>query len=156
VCTAVMHYGFRIVEDMIDGLSSFLDRSGMNSVNELRGRAVNAFQEWGDLDLSYKVVAKIDKDKCIGCQLCVSACQDGAHQCIFTGPEDKPRPPQAHYPREMAKAPVPYPTGKIAGMRVPWVDEPECVGCNLCQLVCPVDGCITMVESAEGQPPETW
>jgi dihydropyrimidine dehydrogenase (NAD+) subunit PreA len=154
VCTAVMHYGFRVVEDMIDGLSSYLDRNGMKSVNELRGRAVGAFQEWGDLDLNYKVVARIDKDKCIGCQLCVTACMDGAHQCIFTGPEDRMRPPQAHH-AGMARAPLPLPTGAIAGLRVPWVDEPECVGCNLCQLVCPVDGCISMVDAPVG-PKETW
>jgi dihydropyrimidine dehydrogenase (NAD+) subunit PreA len=55
----------------------------------------------------------------------------------------------------MAKAPVPLPVGKLAGMRVPWVDEPECVGCNLCQLVCPVDGCISMVEIPTATR-ETW
>jgi dihydropyrimidine dehydrogenase (NAD+) subunit PreA len=54
-----------------------------------------------------------------------------------------------------AKAPRPLPIGLIAGDRVPWIDEPECVGCNLCQLVCPVPGCITMVEQRKG-PPETW
>lgn len=155
VCTAVMHYGFRVVEDMIEGLSNYLDEAGMKSVNELRGRAVGAYQEWGDLDLNYKVVAKIDADKCIGCQLCVAACQDGAHQCIFTGAADLPRPPQAHYPDQKAIAPKPQILGKIAGDRVPWVDEPECVGCNLCQLVCPVDGCITMAELPE-KSPETW
>ena len=155
VCTAVMHYGFRVVEDMIEGLSNYLDEAGMKSVNELRGRAIGAYQEWGDLDLNYKVIAKIDADKCIGCQLCVAACQDGAHQCIFTGTSDMPRPPQAHYPNEIAKAPKPQIIGKIAGDRVPWVDEPECVGCNLCQLVCPVDGCITMAELPETKA-ETW
>jgi dihydropyrimidine dehydrogenase (NAD+) subunit PreA len=45
--------------------------------------------------------------------------------------------------------------GAIAGERVPWVDEPECVGCNLCQLVCPVAGCISMVDVPAG-PRETW
>ncbi len=145
VCTAVMHYGFRIVRDMIDGLSSYLDAQGMKSVNELRGRAVGAYKEWGDLDLNYQVVAAIDSQTCIGCQLCVVACNDGAHQCIFTGREEKARPTHAHTVG-LAKPPSPFPIGAIAGERVPWVDEPECVGCNLCQLVCPVTGCITMRE----------
>src|SRR4051812_45709165 len=82
VCTAVMHYGYRIVEEMIEGLSDYLDEKGMKSVNELRGRAVPQYKEWGELDLSYKVVADISLDKCIGCQLCYVACMDGAHQCI--------------------------------------------------------------------------
>jgi dihydropyrimidine dehydrogenase (NAD+) subunit PreA len=154
VCTAVMHYGFRIIDDLLEGLSEYLDAQGMKSVNELRGRAVPSFVDWGDLDLSYKVVAKIDPKTCIGCQLCVTACWDGAHQCIFTGKEDQSRPVHAHAPG-MARAPAPPIVGAIAGDRVPWVDEPECVGCNLCALVCPVPGCITMEELPSGAP-ETW
>jgi len=154
VCTAVMHYGYRIVEDMIEGLSEYLDAHGMKSVRELTGRAVPAYREWGELDLAYKLVAKIDSRTCIGCQLCVTACNDGAHQCIFTGPEDRARPPHAHA-HGLAIAPKPLIVGAIAGDRVPWVDEPECVGCNLCQLVCPVPGCITMEESRTGAP-DTW
>src|SRR5207344_2044674 len=65
VCTSVMHYGFRIVEDLIDGLSNFLDSKGMRSVSELRGRALPAFVEWGELDLRYKVVAEVDATACI-------------------------------------------------------------------------------------------
>jgi dihydropyrimidine dehydrogenase (NAD+) subunit PreA len=154
VCTAVMHYGFRIVEDMIEGLSEYLDAQGMKSVSELRGRAVPKFVDWGDLDLNYKVVAKIDPKTCIGCQLCVTACWDGAHQCIFTGKEDGARPPHAHAAGK-AKAPSPPIVGAVAGDRVPWVDEPECVGCNLCALVCPVPGCITM-EEIPAKGTETW
>ena len=154
VCTAVMHYGYRIVGDMIEGLSEFMDRHGIANIAALRGRAVPAYQEWGDLDLGYKLIAKIDPKTCIGCQLCVTACNDGAHQCIFTGPGEKERPPHAHT-KGKATAPSPLPLGKLAGDRVPWIDEPECVGCNLCQLVCPVPGCITMVE-VEGGKHETW
>ncbi len=154
VCTAVMHYGYRIVEDMVEGLSEYLDAHGMKSVRDLVGRAVPAYKEWGELDLAYKLVAKIDPKTCIGCQLCVTACNDGAHQCIFTGREDRARPPHAHAPGK-ATAPKPFVVGAIAGERVPWIDEPECVGCNLCQLVCPVPGCITMEESRTG-PEETW
>ncbi len=154
VCTAVMHYGFRIIDDLLEGLSEYLDAQGMKSVNELRGRAVPSFVDWGDLDLSYKVVAKIDPKTCIGCQLCVTACWDGAHQCIFTGKDDKARPVHAHAPGK-ARAPAPPIVGAIAGDRVPWIDEPECVGCNLCALVCPVPGCITM-EELPAKAPETW
>jgi dihydropyrimidine dehydrogenase (NAD+) subunit PreA len=154
VCTAVMHYGYRIVEDMIEGLSNYLDSMGMKSVSELRGRAVPGYQEWGDLNLGYKLIAKVDPAKCIGCQLCVTACHDGAHQCIFTGNEEKTRPPHAHA-HGKATPPTPFPLGALAGDRVPWIDEPECVGCNLCQLVCPVTGCITMVEAPGGKH-DTW
>ncbi len=156
VCTAVMHHGYRIVEDMIDGLEEFLDSQGMASVRELQGRAVSSFVEWGELDLGYKLVADIDAKKCIGCQLCVTACWDGAHQCIFTGPDDRARPPHAHT-HGPAVAPKPQVLGLLAGDRVPWIDEPECVGCNLCALVCPVDGCITMREVADdGLKHESW
>ena len=149
-----MHHGYRIVGDLIEGLSEYLDAHGMKSVRDLQGRATQSYVEWGDLDLSYKLLAKIDPMTCIGCQLCVTACWDGAHQCIFTGPDDKARPPHAHS-KGPAIAPKPQVLGAIAGDRVPWVDEPECVGCNLCQIVCPVPGCITMQEVDNGAP-ETW
>jgi len=155
VCTAVMHHGYRIVEDMIEGLSEYLDSRGMKSVMELHRAAVPSYKDWGELDLGYKIVARIDPKTCIGCQVCVTACNDGAHQCIFTGNEEKQRPPHAHA-LGLAQPPNPFPVGLIAGERVPWIDDPECVGCNLCQLVCPVPGCISMVEVESGNPHETW
>src|SRR5271156_2685675 len=82
VCTAAMHYGFRIVEDMVDGLSRYMDDRGYKTIEDFRGRALPNVQDWGDLDLNYKVVAEINPDLCIGCQLCYVACEDGAHQCI--------------------------------------------------------------------------
>ncbi|MBN1209516.1 MAG: NAD-dependent dihydropyrimidine dehydrogenase subunit PreA [Myxococcaceae bacterium] len=158
VCTAVMHYGYRIVEDMIEGLSDFLDEKGMKSVSELRGRAVPAYREWGELDLSYKLVAKIDADKCIGCQLCYVACMDGSHQCIHLPgrtEEESRRAGHTHIPKDIPHRGVTAKAG-TPGARVPFVDEQECVGCNLCQLVCPVPECISMAEVPSGQPPETW
>ncbi len=130
VCTEVMLRGYRIVEDMIEGLTQYMRDQGVEGLEELVGRALPSYVDWGDLDLNYETVAKIDPAKCIGCYDCVVACQDGAHQCIF--------PAEAGQPR------------------VPRVDESECVGCNLCQIVCPVPDCITMVEVDNGYAPATW
>jgi dihydropyrimidine dehydrogenase (NAD+) subunit PreA len=154
VCTAAMHYGYRIVDDLIEGLDEYLEGQGMKSVNELVGRALPAFKEWGDLDLNYHVVAEIREDKCIACQLCMIACHDGAHQCIH--PPGPPAPaghvaPMAEIAARRAReapADLPY--------RIPWVDETECVGCNLCELVCPVEGCIEMVERRRAPERESW
>jgi len=158
VCTAVMHYGYRIVEDMIEGLSDFLDERGMKSVNELRGRAVPQYKEWGELDLSFRVVADVDPGKCIGCQLCYVACMDGAHQCIHLPGRSEAEARAAghtHIPKVIPDRAV-VAKGGAPGARVPFVDEDECIGCNLCQLVCPVAGCITMKEIPSGKPSETW
>ena len=158
VCTAVMHYGYRIVEDMIEGLSDYLDAQGMKSVTQLIGRAVPQYQEWGDLDLSYRVVADIHPDKCIGCQLCVVACMDGAHQCIHVpgrSEEESYKAGHIHMPKVIPERVQKVQLGTPAA-RVPYVDEDECIGCNLCALVCPVAGCIDMKEVPSGKPPGTW
>jgi dihydropyrimidine dehydrogenase (NAD+) subunit PreA len=150
VCTAAMHYGFRIVEDMIDGLSAFLDSKGMKSVNELRGKALPAYVEWGDLDLNYKVVAHVDADKCVGCNLCYVACRDTAVHCIHNAGE--PLAPGHLAPtREAAIA-----ESIERKTHVVWVDETECIGCNLCSHVCPVEGCITMKDVTGDRPFESW
>jgi len=77
-----MHYGFRIAEDLNEGLSAYLDSKGMKSIDDLRGRSVPTLQKWENLDLHWQRVARIDYEKCIGCNLCYIACEDGAHQCI--------------------------------------------------------------------------
>jgi len=130
VCTAVMHYGFRIVEDLIDGLDAYLDEKGFRSVRELTGRAKPNVTRWEELDLNYQIIAHIDYDKCIGCGLCYLACNDGAHQSIAAEPEH--------------------------GRTRVTILEDHCVGCNLCNLVCPVEGCITMRRVETGKPPMNW
>ncbi len=82
VCTAVMHYGFRIVEHMESGLKSWMREKGFRRIGDFAGKAVPNVVDWGDLDLSYKVVAEIDQSKCIHCGLCYIACEDGCHQSI--------------------------------------------------------------------------
>jgi dihydropyrimidine dehydrogenase (NAD+) subunit PreA len=128
VCTAIMHYGFRIVEDLADGLSNWMDEKGFANLAEVRGRSLGNVAEWGELDLNFKVVAEIDGGTCIGCRLCYVACEDGAHQSIAVAD----------------------------GEKVPQILEEKCVGCNLCMLVCPVQGCITMREVATGRAPMSW
>ena len=140
VCTAAMHYGFRIVEDMIDGLSQYMDAHGFRSIEDFRGRAVANVCDWGDLDLNYTIIAEIHSDLCIGCQLCYVACEDGAHQCIA--------------PYNAAGNDKKNVNGM--GVHVPRILEDECVGCNLCALVCPVESCITMREVDTGKPPMSW
>lgn len=154
VCTAVMHYGYRIVGELIDGLDAYLAEKRMDKVSDLVGAAVPAFKEWGELDLNYHVVAQIDADKCIGCQLCHVACHDGAHQCIHL-PGTKAIPGNIAPMAEIAAQKAAEPDGD-SPYRVPWVDETECVGCNLCELVCPVENCITMVERRRASEVDTW
>ncbi|MBE4908456.1 NAD-dependent dihydropyrimidine dehydrogenase subunit PreA [Bacillus luteolus] len=131
VCTAVMHHGFRIVEDMIEGLNNYLDEKGLTSAMDLVGKSVTKYSDWGDLDLNYKIVARINNDVCINCNKCHIACEDTSHQCI-----------------DMLK------DGN--GYNILKVREEDCVGCNLCSIVCPVDGAIDMVEIPNELPPMTW
>ena len=150
VCTSVMHYGYRIVEDMIEGLSNYLDSKCMKSVRDLHRKAIPAFVEWGDLDLNYKVVAEIDPEKCIGCNLCYVACRDSAVTCIHNSGEPL-KPGHVAPTREAALA-----AAGDRNLHIVWVDETECIGCNLCSSVCPVAGCITMKDVTNGASFESW
>src|SRR5947209_13211719 len=111
----------------------------MSSPMELVGKSTSRVQDWGNLDLNYKVIANIHEEKCIGCNLCYIACEDGAHQAISAAP----RPVADLRDGEIAK-------------HVPRIIEEECVGCNLCALVCPVPGCITMDPVDLGRAPMSW
>jgi dihydropyrimidine dehydrogenase (NAD+) subunit PreA len=153
VCTAAMHYGYRIVEDMIDGLSNWMDEKGFATIEDFRGRSVAKVTDWKNLDLNYKIVARIHAEKCIGCDLCYIACWDGAHQCIHVDDRDRSQitvTPIAKLDSLQAA------NGHTPPERIPRVDEAECVGCNLCWLVCPVEGCITMEQVETGKPRESW
>jgi dihydropyrimidine dehydrogenase (NAD+) subunit PreA len=166
VCTAAMHYGYRIVEDMIDGLSNWMDEKGFSTLADFRGRSLPRVVDWSALNLNYKIVARIDPELCIGCQLCYTACWDGAHQCIHLdrvsangAGHRTPAQVEAESRLKITTTPVarldvgPFPTPIE---RVPRVDEDECVGCNLCWLVCPVEECIRMERVDRGLAPETW
>lgn len=130
VCTAVMHYGFGIIREMVAGLNQYMDDKGFATIGQMRGLALPNVKHWEDLNLDYKIVASINADKCIGCQLCYTACEDGAHQAIGLSDDPADRKPQ--------------------------IIEKNCVGCNLCSLVCPVEECITMLRKDSGRPTTTW
>ena len=141
VCTAVMHYGFRIIHELCDGLSNWLDEKGATSIEQVIGGSVPRISAYGDFDLSFRTVATIDEDKCIQCNLCYVACDEGAHQCIDLT-ADGGRIDPAVYEGSATLQPV--------------VREDDCVGCDLCSLVCPVENCITMVERPARFPSVTW
>lgn len=122
VCTAAMTYGFKVVQEMMSGLSQYMDEAGMNSVSELVGRAVPQVKDWKDLNLNYVTKAVIDQDKCISCGRCHIVCEDTSHQAIWAHPD-----------------------------RTFEVNDAECVACNLCVNVCPVQDCITMKELPLGE-----
>ncbi len=128
VCTAAMVYGFKIVEGLIDGLNNFLDEKGMASVHDLVGKAVPSVTDWKYLNLNYIEKAYIDQDLCIKCGKCHIACEDTSHQAI---------------------------THTVDGERKFVVKDEECVGCNLCVEVCPIEDCITMKPLTEGSDPRT-
>ena len=142
VCTAIMHYGFRIVEDMKEGLSDWLDSKGLVSINDVIGKSVDCVGDWQHLNLNYKRIAQIDYSTCINCNLCHIACEDGAHQAIDLVDPD---------PLGIDLGP-----GRVPGKPVPKIIDEECVGCNLCTLVCPVEGCIEMVPQDTAKATMSW
>ncbi len=123
VCTAAMTYGFKIVQEMIAGLENWMDEKGHKDLSAVIGRATGNVTDWQYLNLNYVTKANIDQDLCIKCGRCHIACEDTSHQAI---------------------------TAEKDGARHFEVVEAECVGCNLCVNVCPVENCITMQPLAPG------
>jgi dihydropyrimidine dehydrogenase (NAD+) subunit PreA len=130
LCSAVMHHGFRIIEDLTEGLANWMDEKGFPDIEAFRGRSLKGLSSFSDLNLLYSTVARIDEASCIRCNLCYIACEDGAHQSI-----------------DLVPAPE--------GVR-PRIREDDCVGCALCFLVCPVEGCITMARRDDGKSAVSW
>jgi dihydropyrimidine dehydrogenase (NAD+) subunit PreA len=123
VCTAAMVYGFKIVEEMISGLGNWMDEKGYASLDDFVGKASRNVTDWQYLNLEYITKARIDQDLCIKCGRCHIACEDTSHQAI---------------------------TKEKNGIRHFEVMDNECVGCNLCVNVCPVEDCITMEQLPPG------
>jgi len=113
ICTAVMHYGFRIIDDLTSGLSHYLDEMNFKSVEDIIGRTLPNITDHDSLRRK-EVKSHIDEKSCVECQLCYVACRDGGHEAI-----------------EITEK-----------KRILIVSEEKCVGCALCQQVCPIEGCI--------------
>ena len=109
VCTAVMQYGYRIIDDLKDGLSCYMEESGVKSLAKLVGSEIRTFVRPSDLDRETRAFPTWDREKCIHCGRCYVSCMDGGHQAI-----------------------------RFEGDRTPKMIGSKCVGCHLCMLVCPV------------------
>ena len=117
VCTAVMQYGYRIIDDLTLGLQNYLAERGLSSLEALVGEELPNFVTPTDLDRETIVYPKIDRERCIGCGRCYVSCMDGGHQAIAFDPDT----------------------------RQPRIVGSKCVGCHLCRLVCPT-GAIGMTK----------
>jgi dihydropyrimidine dehydrogenase (NAD+) subunit PreA len=159
VCTAVMHRGFGVVKAMTRGLDQWMAQKEFDTIPEVVGRAAPLIKHWGDLDLNYKVIAEIDESTCIHCGICYACCEDGCYQAI-----DWEKMSRADYvahfgePRKLKGEAAPALKLDAGGgtIDVFKINTQACVGCNMCALACPVDGCITMKEVSNGKPPMNW
>lgn len=151
VCTAVMHYGFRIIDDLCEGLSNWMDSKGFRNIEQVRGKSLARISDFKNFDLAFRAVARIDAAKCIKCDLCYVACNDTAHQCIdLVSPDGSLVSPHAYPSQSNGK------TEATLSRPQPRVREEDCVGCRLCYNVCPVEDCIQMVELSSGREPVSW
>jgi len=123
VCTAAMTYGFKIIDELTTGLTGWMQSAGYEKLDDFIGRATPNVKDWQNLNLNYIAKAKIDQELCISCGRCHVVCEDTSHQAI---------------------------TSTVNGKRRFEVIDEECVGCNLCVSVCPVDNCITMEQQTSG------
>jgi len=110
VCTAVMQYGYRIIDDLILGLQRYMAKRGISELQALVGELLPKFKKPDHLDRETIIYPKFDKTRCIGCGRCEVSCSDGGHQAIVFDKDT----------------------------RLPRLIGTKCVGCHLCRLVCPV------------------
>jgi dihydropyrimidine dehydrogenase (NAD+) subunit PreA len=114
VTTSVMQYGYRVIDDMIEGMKYYLSSHGYKGIKEIVGKALEYTIPADELERDSICYPKFDRNKCLGCGRCYVSCYDGGHQALKQD--------------EMTRKPI--------------MDGKKCVGCHLCALVCPV-GAIT-------------
>jgi dihydropyrimidine dehydrogenase (NAD+) subunit PreA len=121
VTTGIIHYGYRIVEDMIEGLSDFMIEKGINQVRDLVGKALDNLTTTDKFDLKRQGIASYNLDKCVGCGQCYIICRHAAGQALEWDSEN----------------------------RRPNLVEEKCLSCMICSFVCPIPGLITFKEMPE-------
>lgn len=109
VCTAVMQYGYRIIDDLILGLQRYMAKHHITHLQELVGSQLPSFLKPSAINRDTIVYPKFNKELCVGCGRCQMSCNDGGHQAITFDAET----------------------------RQPHLIGSKCVGCHLCRLVCP-------------------
>jgi dihydropyrimidine dehydrogenase (NAD+) subunit PreA len=147
VCTAVMLRGFRIIDNLVKGLNDYMDHKGFQTIDEMVGLAVPKVTVHSHLNFNRREVALIDQSKCISCDLCYIACNDGVGLSAI----DK------SFNLIGAVAGAADGGDDAAKGRPTYTVEPEkCDGCSLCLHVCPVKDCINLVESEVYRVPPMW
>ncbi|RKY52421.1 MAG: NAD-dependent dihydropyrimidine dehydrogenase subunit PreA [Candidatus Neomarinimicrobiota bacterium] len=116
VCSAVIQYGYRIINDLKQGLIDYMEEMNFKTIDDFTGLALKNIEKHKNLSRKYKLVSQVDPEKCVGCGLCSRVCEDGAYQAI-----------------------------RMSEKRVPIIDENKCDGCGLCTQICPIMGAMRLV-----------
>lgn len=110
ITTGVIHYGYRIVEDILEGLSYYMEEKNIGALSELVGAALPNIVSPDEFDHARQGIAQYDLDRCVGCGQCYIVCQDAGGQCLTWD----------------------------GASRRPVMDESRCLSCMICSFVCPV------------------
>ncbi|MHA1482910.1 MAG: NAD-dependent dihydropyrimidine dehydrogenase subunit PreA [Candidatus Heimdallarchaeaceae archaeon] len=116
VCSAVMQYGYRIINDLKQGLRDYMEEMNFKTIDDFKGLALKNIEKHNSLSRKYRLVSQVDPDKCVGCGLCSRVCKDSAYQAI-----------------------------EMSDKRIPIIDENKCDGCGLCNQICPIMGAMKLV-----------
>lgn len=118
VTTGIIHYGYRMVEDLIEGLTDYMAAKNIVSLTDLIGEALPHLQPTSAFNLKRQGRAEYDLDRCIGCGQCYIVCRDAGGQALEWDSEN----------------------------RRPRLDEDKCLSCMTCNFICPVEGMIKYKE----------
>ncbi len=121
LCTEVMVRGYGVIEDLKEGLGTYMEEHDFASIKDMVGVAQKKMKALSDLSKAYKVVSSVDERTCVKCDICYISCRDAGYQAI-----------------------------SLREDRIPMIDEEKCTGCSLCYQICPVWDCVAMKEVSGG------